>query len=72
MGVYLRPTNDQRQLKHENQKNGPVGLDVLSVVVEVLENVVVGRVEDGASDLADVRKNVTSRGRILASLRPRG
>lgn len=48
--------------------NSPSRFDTLSVVVEIIEDVLVGGMEDGAGDLRDVGEDVTSRGCIFTTL----
>lgn len=51
--------------------DGPVGLDALTVIVQVLENVVIVGVEHCPRNLSDVGEDVTSAGGIFTALQPR-
>lgn len=56
---------------HRQDGHVPRRLDRLAVVIEVVEERVIGGVEDGPGDGGDVGEDVTRRGSILATLEAR-
>lgn len=48
--------------------DAPSRLDTLSIVVEIVEDLIIGSVENGAGDLGDIREDVTSRRSIFTTL----
>lgn len=68
MGMYLRAKPISESWERIEQSDAPERLNVLTVIREVVEDVVVGDLEERARDQGDLREDVTSRSSVLASL----